>query len=67
MLEPAVSRAADSPAFDPIQAQKDLGADIIIPLDELPGHHISREKLAQSVRLLVILTLTLTLNLTWLS
>jgi len=34
-----------------VLAQKDLGSDIIIPLDELPGHHISRERLAQSVRL----------------
>ena len=34
-----------------VRAQKDFGADIIIPLDELPGHHITRERLAQSVRL----------------
>ena len=34
-----------------VLAQKDFGSDIIIPLDELPGHHISRERLAQSVRL----------------
>ncbi|KAL7540433.1 hypothetical protein ACHAXR_010110 [Thalassiosira sp. AJA248-18] len=32
-----------------IQAQKDIGADIIIPLDELPPHHIDREALAASV------------------
>ncbi|KAL7440378.1 hypothetical protein ACHAXH_006852 [Discostella pseudostelligera] len=32
-----------------IQAQKDIGADIIIPLDELPPHHIDREELAASV------------------
>ncbi len=33
-----------------IHAQKDFGADIIIPLDELPPHHISRETLVESVR-----------------
>jgi queuine tRNA-ribosyltransferase len=33
-----------------IHAQKDFGADIIIPLDELPPHHISRETLMDSVR-----------------
>ena len=33
-----------------IHAQKDFGADIIIPLDELPPHHISRETLVDSVR-----------------
>jgi queuine tRNA-ribosyltransferase len=32
-----------------IQAQKDIGADIIVPLDELPPYHISRELLAESV------------------
>lgn len=32
-----------------IQAQKDIGADIIIPLDELPPHHIDRALLAESV------------------
>ncbi|KAL7540190.1 hypothetical protein ACHAWF_006618 [Thalassiosira exigua] len=32
-----------------IQAQKDIGADIIIPLDELPPHHIDRDALAASV------------------
>ena len=31
-----------------IQVQKALGADIIIPLDELPPYHISDTKLAQS-------------------
>ena len=31
-----------------IQVQKALGADIIIPLDELPPYHISETKLAQS-------------------
>ena len=34
-----------------VRAQKALGADIIIPLDELPPHHISRERLTRSVRL----------------
>lgn len=34
-----------------VRAQKELGADIIIPLDELPGQHVSRERLAQSVAL----------------
>jgi len=33
-----------------IHAQKDFGADIIIPLDELPPHHISRQTLVDSVR-----------------
>lgn len=33
-----------------IHAQKDFGADIIIPLDELPPHHISRQTLVESVR-----------------
>lgn len=32
-----------------IRAQKDLGADIIIPLDELPPYHIERDKLVQSL------------------
>ncbi len=32
-----------------IQAQKDLGADIIIPFDELPPYHISHEKLKESL------------------
>jgi len=31
-----------------VQAQKDLGADIIIPLDELPPYHISKESLRDS-------------------
>lgn len=31
-----------------IHAQKDLGADIIIPLDELPPYHISAEELKTS-------------------
>jgi queuine tRNA-ribosyltransferase len=30
-------------------AQKQLGADIIIPLDELPPYHIDREALEMSV------------------
>lgn len=32
-----------------IQAQKDLGADIIIPLDELPPYHIDTDKLRASL------------------
>lgn len=32
-----------------IQAQKDLGADIIIPLDELPPYHIGRKNLEDSL------------------
>ncbi len=32
-----------------IRAQKDLGADIIIPLDELPPYHIERETLQKSL------------------
>lgn len=32
-----------------IQAQKDLGADIIIPFDELPPYHISTEDLKKSL------------------
>ena len=32
-----------------VQAQKKIGADIIIPLDELPPYHIDRAVLAESV------------------
>lgn len=32
-----------------VQAQKKIGADIIIPLDELPPYHIDRNKLVDSV------------------
>lgn len=32
-----------------VQAQKDIGADIIIPLDELPPYHMDRQKLVESV------------------
>jgi len=32
-----------------IQAQKDLGADIIIPFDELPPYHIEKDKLKLSL------------------
>jgi queuine tRNA-ribosyltransferase len=32
-----------------VQAQKDLGADIIIPFDELPPYHIDPEKLEDSL------------------
>ncbi len=32
-----------------VQAQKDLGADIIIPFDELPPYHIAKEALKQSL------------------
>ena len=32
-----------------VDAQKDIGADIILPLDELPAHGITREALAESV------------------
>ncbi|KAI2504750.1 queuine tRNA ribosyltransferase [Fragilaria crotonensis] len=32
-----------------VQAQKDIGADIIIPLDELPPYHIDRSALVESV------------------
>jgi queuine tRNA-ribosyltransferase len=32
-----------------IQAQKSLGADIIIPFDELPPYHIDQEKLKKSL------------------
>ncbi len=32
-----------------IQAQKDLGADIIIPFDELPPYHIEKSKLIDSL------------------
>jgi len=31
-----------------VQAQKDLGADIIIPFDELPGYHVSPTELKAS-------------------
>ncbi|KAL3897285.1 MAG: hypothetical protein SGPRY_013083, partial [Prymnesium sp.] len=34
-----------------VDAQKALGADIIIPLDELPPYGIDRDRLAQSVQL----------------
>lgn len=32
-----------------VQAQKQIGADIIIPLDELPGFYVDRERLVESV------------------
>ncbi len=32
-----------------VQAQKDLGADIIIPFDELPPYHIEKEALLRSL------------------
>jgi queuine tRNA-ribosyltransferase len=32
-----------------VQAQKLIGADIIIPLDELPGYYVDRERLVESV------------------
>ncbi len=32
-----------------VQAQKDFGADIIIPLDELPPYHISKDNLKKSL------------------
>jgi len=32
-----------------VAAQKDLGADIIVPLDELPPYHIGPEKLKESL------------------
>lgn len=32
-----------------VQVQKDLGADIIIPLDELPPYHIEKEDLKKSL------------------
>lgn len=32
-----------------VDAQKDIGADIILPLDELPAHGITRQALAESV------------------
>lgn len=41
-----------------IQAQKAIGADIIIPLDELPPYHIDRELLAESVDRYVSKTLS---------
>mmetsp|Transcript_2589 Transcript_2589/g.6121 ORF Transcript_2589/g.6121 Transcript_2589/m.6121 type:complete len:241 (-) Transcript_2589:24-746(-) len=34
-----------------VAAQKKLGADIILPLDELPPYHVSRERLRESVEL----------------
>jgi queuine tRNA-ribosyltransferase len=32
-----------------VQAQKKIGADIIIPLDELPGYYVDRARLEESV------------------
>jgi queuine tRNA-ribosyltransferase len=32
-----------------VQAQKKIGADIIIPLDELPGYYTERQRLVESV------------------
>jgi queuine tRNA-ribosyltransferase len=32
-----------------VTAQKKIGADIIIPLDELPGYYVERERLVESV------------------
>jgi queuine tRNA-ribosyltransferase len=32
-----------------VQAQKKIGADIIIPLDELPGYYVDRDRLEESV------------------
>jgi queuine tRNA-ribosyltransferase len=32
-----------------VQAQKKIGADIIIPLDELPGYYTDRQRLVESV------------------
>lgn len=32
-----------------VEAQKKIGADIIIPLDELPGYYVDRDVLAESV------------------
>lgn len=32
-----------------VQAQKEIGADIIIPFDELPPYHIDRDKLVKSM------------------
>jgi len=32
-----------------VQAQKDLGADIIIPLDELPPYHVEKKTLEESL------------------
>ncbi|KAL7557405.1 hypothetical protein ACA910_016640 [Epithemia clementina (nom. ined.)] len=32
-----------------VQAQKKIGADIIIPLDELPGYYVDRDKLHESL------------------
>ena len=34
-----------------VQAQKKFGADIIIPLDELPPYHVTRDRLEKSVQL----------------
>ena len=44
-------RAIELSPESSVEAQKALGADIIIPLDELPPYHISRERLHQSVRM----------------
>jgi len=32
-----------------VQAQKKIGADIIVPLDELPGYYVDRNRLVESV------------------
>lgn len=32
-----------------VQAQKKIGADIIIPLDELPGYYVDRDQLVESL------------------
>ena len=32
-----------------VRAQKSLGADLIVPLDELPPYHVSRDRLRESV------------------
>ena len=34
-----------------VRAQKKFGADIIIPLDELPPYHVTRDRLEKSVQL----------------
>jgi len=44
-------RAIELTPESSVIAQKALGADIIIPLDELPPYHITRERLHASVRL----------------
>ena len=44
-------RAIELTPESSVAAQKALGADIIIPLDELPPYHITRERLHESVRL----------------